>query len=68
MHCITYVAGKLGKALFTNRNISFLNLFSTVKRSKYIGIVMSCAKKIYKLIEVDQHQYFDGHVQVECFF
>ena len=68
MHSITYVAGKLGKALFTDGNISFLNSFSTVKRSKYIGIVMSCAKKNYQLIEVDQHQYFDGHVQVEYFF
>ena len=25
-------------------------------------------KKICNLIVVDQHQYFDGHAQVECFF
>ena len=25
-------------------------------------------KKFYRLIVVDQHQYFDGHVQVECSF
>ena len=48
-YCLRYLdgreAGKFSKleASFYGWNISFLNSFSIVKRSKYIGSVISCA-------------------------
>ena len=48
----------------------FISKFVFYSQKKYIHCYQLCIKKkkIYRLIVVDQHQYFDGHVQVECSF